>query len=118
MYEQYANKYVKEHSVGMRYINVYLCVNSDERWWTEEKENWDKYFPMVANKSDAESSGWMWAVTEAAVVEGSAVVMGSNSITPTISISEAGKATLDNNKEPVKSTQTGQSRFASIGSKK
>lgn len=118
MYEQYANGYVKEHSVGMRYIKVYLCVNSEERWWIEEKENWDKYFPMVANKSDAENSGWMWAVTEASVVEGSAVVMGSNSITPTISITEAGKSTSDDNTEPVKSTQTGKkSRFASIGSK-
>ena len=50
MFEQYAKGYVKEHSVGMRYVNVYLCINSDEKYYMEEKENWDKYINEVSNK--------------------------------------------------------------------
>lgn len=122
MYEQYANGYVKEHSVGMRYINLYLCVNSEEKWWREEKDNWDKYYPQVANKEDVDAAGIFWAVTEAAIVEGSAVVLGSNNVTPTISITEAGKSTSETDKAeepggPTQKQQKRQSRFASIGSK-
>ena len=36
----------------------------------------------------ADNYGYFWAVTEAKVVEGSAVVKGSNAITPVISIVE------------------------------
>jgi hypothetical protein len=40
----------------------------------------------VANKSDIESEGYFWAVTEAKIIEGSAVLKGSNYATPTISV--------------------------------
>lgn len=84
MFEQYANGWVKNHSVGMRYIEIQLCINSEERWAADYLENWEKYYPMVANKEDANASGYFWAVTEAEVKEGSAVVFGSNWITPTL----------------------------------
>lgn len=87
MFEQYLKGYVKQHSVGMRYVNVFLCINSEEKYYLEEKENWDKYINEVANKEDAIELGYFWAVTEAKIIEGSAVVMGSNAATPTISIS-------------------------------
>ena len=63
MFEQYLKGYVKNHSVGMRYVNLFLCINSEEKYYREEKDNWDNYFPMVANSSDAEDMGYFWAVT-------------------------------------------------------
>lgn len=88
MYKQYKNGYVLEHSVGMRYVKIYLCVNSDNPEYSAEKESWDKYYPMVANKEVADAKTYFWAVTEAQFIEGSAVVKGSNYATPVISITE------------------------------
>lgn len=88
MFEQYAKGYVKNHSVGMRYVNLEMCINSEEKYYAEEKANWDKYISEVANKEEAEHRGYFWAVTEAKMIEGSAVVKGSNYATPTISVKE------------------------------
>lgn len=95
MFEQYGKGYVTNHSVGMRYVSLELAMNSESKWDVEEKEAWDKYIDQVANKEDAEDQGYFWAVTEAKIVEGSAVVKGSNPATPTMSIEikEAGAST-------------------------
>jgi hypothetical protein len=87
MFEQYIKGYVKQHSVGMQYINLVLCINSTDKYFKEEKQNWDKYCPMVVNSQDAIDAQTFWAVTEAKLIEGSAVVLGSNRATPTQSIS-------------------------------
>lgn len=86
MFEQYLKGYVKQHSVGMQYVTLYLCVNSEDKYYLEEKANYDKYYPMIINSEVADENGYFWAVTEAKIIEGSAVVLGSNNITPTISI--------------------------------
>jgi hypothetical protein len=86
MFNQYLNGWVKEHSVGMRYINLFLCINTTDKFYTQEKANYDKYFPFVANKDAIEEEGYFWAVTEAKIIEGSAVLKGSNYATPTISV--------------------------------
>ena len=107
MFEQYARGYIKNHSVGMRYVQLHLCVNSEEKYYIEEKENWDKYIGEVANKSEAEHQGYFWAVTEAKFVEGSAVPLGSNWITPTQSVKEFIEPPSGTRKdnEPPQSTQ-------------
>lgn len=86
MFEQYGKGNVEEHSVGMSYGEVLLCVNSEEKYWTEEKENWDQYIGEAVNPEKAEAWGWFWAVKTASFTEGSAVVFGSNAATPTQSI--------------------------------
>jgi hypothetical protein len=43
---------------------------------------------MVVNKEVADTKGYFWAVTEAQFIEGSAVVKGSNYVTPVLSITE------------------------------
>lgn len=86
LFNLYKSGKVRNHSVGMRYVKDYLCINSDT--YKEEKENWDKYYPYVANKEDAEKKGFFWAITEAKIIEGSAVVRGSNWATPTQSVEE------------------------------
>lgn len=97
MYNQYLNGYVKQHSVGMRYVNYMLCVNSEEKYWETEKANWDKYYPEIINKDKADEEGVFFAVTEAKLVEGSAVLFGSNPITPTLGKEEEPS---DTQKEP------------------
>ena len=97
MFNQYQNGWVKNHSVGMRYVKLDLAINSESEWDKDEKELWDKYYPVVANKEVADERGYFWVVSEAKIIEGSAVVMGSNSVTPTLSI--------ENKEEPLKNTQ-------------
>lgn len=105
MFEQYLKKRVKNHSVGMMYVKMYLCINDED--YSSEFDNWNKYYPIIANKSDADDMHYFWAITEAKVVEGSAVPKGSNFITPTLSIEEQKKEpgnTTRHNSKPVKST--------------
>jgi hypothetical protein len=105
MFEQYARGYVKNHSVGMRYVNLFMCINSDEKYYIEEKENWDKYVGEVVNLSEAEETGYFWAVTEAKLVEGSAVPLGSNYATPTQSVKFEPSVDTQKNIEPPSGTQ-------------
>ena len=92
MHKQYADGNVKNHSVGMRYVKLSLAINDEEAG--SNFDTWEKYIDQVANKDTAESNGYFWAVTEAKIIEGSAVPIGSNQFTPT----------LENNKEPAKAT--------------
>lgn len=108
MFKQYSKGWVKNHSVGMRYVKIDLAINSESEFDKEEKEIWDKYYPVVANKEVADERGYFWVVSEAKIIEGSAVVMGSNSATPTISVenkSEAEEITSEQT-EPTQVTQT------------
>ena len=84
MFDQYKQGYVNNHSVGMRYVKLAMAINSED--YPEEKEVWEKYIDRIANKEQAEAVGYFWAVREAKAIEGSAVPLGSNSMTPTISV--------------------------------
>lgn len=109
MFNQYANGWVKNHSVGMRYVKIDLAINSESEWDKDEKEMWDKYYSVIANKEVADERGYFWVVSEAKIVEGSAVVMGSNSATPTLSVenkTEADNITSETKDEPKKFTQS------------
>lgn len=89
MAKKYKQNKVKNHSVGMRYVKLDLAMNSESKWDEEEKKIWDKYYPIVVNKEVADERGYFWVVTEAKIIEGSAVPIGSNQATPTLNISEA-----------------------------
>lgn len=94
MFDQYKNGRVLNHSVGMRYIKYVLCVNSDDPSEAMYKEMWDKYYPFVVNKDIADSRDWFYAVIESKNIEGSAVVKGSNFLTPTLSVTVIDENTL------------------------
>ena len=97
MLKQYANGWVKNHSVGMRYVQIELAINSEADYDKEYKDMWDEYYPIIANKEVADERGYFWVVKEAKIIEGSAVVMGSNSATPTLeNKTEAVDDTLEN----------------------
>jgi hypothetical protein len=85
MFEQYKNGYVKEHSIGMQYQKILLAYDSDRPEDSQYKENYDTYLPYIANKGEMDID-YFWIVKEAKMLEGSAVVKGSNSFTPTLEI--------------------------------
>lgn len=84
MFDQYLKGYVLNHSVGMRYMKIYFCYNSEEPMYAKDKENFDKYSELIVNQDDIKE--YFWAVVEAKNVEGSAVVKGSNFLTPVLSM--------------------------------
>jgi hypothetical protein len=96
MAEQYRKGYVRNHSVGMQYVKMIMCINDPD--YGAEYEAWQKYYPEVINKEVADERGYFWAVKEAKVIEGSAVPRGSNYATPTLSVTES-------KYEPEQSTQ-------------
>lgn len=93
MLEQYANGWVRNHSVGMYYVKMDFAINDED--YPNEYEAWKKYITQMANPEMAEERGYFWYVLEAKCIEGSAVPIGSNTCTPTL---ETGKG------EPSKDT--------------
>jgi hypothetical protein len=72
-----------ENSVRMRYIKYVLCIDDSSEGFEQEKANFYKYLPTIANKEEVLDAGYYWAVEQAAIEkEGSAVLFGSNDATP------------------------------------
>lgn len=92
MFDQYKKGYVKNHSVGMRYVQIDMAINDED--YPTEFAVWNKYIDQIANKDEAENISYFFAVKEAKVLEGSAVPIGSNRITPVI----------DTDKQPLSGT--------------
>ena len=110
MFEKYRTGKVKQHSVGMQYVKIELAVNDD--CYEKEFAVWEKYFDEIANKEDVLSAGYFWAVTEAKIIEGSAVVKGSNWVTPTLNIqqtkSQPDESTGKQSNEPPKALKASE----------
>jgi len=96
MFSEYKQGNVDNHSVGMRYVKLYFAMNSEKEHHATYKDAWDKYYPEIANKAQADRKGYFYAVTEAKAIEGSAVVNGSNHITPTLSAKEEDIKVIEN----------------------
>jgi hypothetical protein len=94
MFNKYAEGSVLQHSVGMFYVNIELAM------YDEDSEKNMAFFEMAKsnaiNPEVADENGYVWVVTEAKKREGSAVVFGSNSITPTLHVID-----YDNTYEPL-----------------
>lgn len=84
MFKNYLNGWVLNHSVGMRYLKLLFCYDSKELEYVQNKENFDKYYDAILNKDDVQE--YFWAILEAKNIEASAVVKGSNFLTPVLSI--------------------------------
>ena len=85
MFNQYKDDNVDNHSVAMIYVKLKMAMDSEEAEYSQYKEVWDEYIDQVVNRKDAKSTGYFWIVSEAKMREGSAVVDGSNFVTPTLS---------------------------------
>lgn len=115
MEDQYRKGFVKNHSVGMRYVIIKLCVNEpDDDYFKEEYANWVEYAPKVVNLADAEAQGFFWAVLEAKIIEGSAVVKGSNIITPTLGFKSAEPLPGTQQNQPPKGTGVKEEKTAGV----
>lgn len=102
MFKEYKDGNVDNHSVGMYYVKIALAMDSDDEDDKEEKAVFDKYIEDIANKEEVKKDKYFWAVYEAKVIEGSAVPMGSNPITPTLEADT--KSLLDDNEESDEAT--------------
>lgn len=82
MFHEYKNGHVKNHSAGMQYKRIEMAINDED--YKEEFAVWQKYIDRIANKEEAETEGYFFAVKEARIIEGSAVPIGSNRMTPVL----------------------------------
>ena len=89
MFKKYMEGKVKNHSAGLRYVSIKLALNSDKEEHIPYKSVYDAHIGKVVNRAEVEEEGYFWAVTEQKIIEGSAVLKGSNPITPTISVESA-----------------------------
>ena len=104
IFNEYKANRVTQHSVGMQYVKIDLAVNDDE--YEEEYKVWQDNIENIGNKELAEDKGYFWLVREAKLIEISAVLLGSNSLTPTLENKEAVSDTSKT--EPSKDTQLKQ----------
>ena len=104
VFNDYKTNKINQHSVGMQYVKIDLAVNDDE--YEEEYKTWQDNIDNIGNKERAEDKGFFWLVREAKLIEISAVLLGSNELTPTLENKEAVSDT--SKKEPSKDTQIKQ----------
>lgn len=72
-----------QNSVRMQYVDMELCMDSNSKGMEQERLNFYTHLPKIANKDQALSEGYFWAIKEAKIVkEGSMVLAGSNPATP------------------------------------
>jgi hypothetical protein len=106
IFKSYLKGEIDQHSVGMQYVKIELAVNDEE--FKEEFATWNKYISQIGNKEKAEDQGYFFAVREAKLIEISAVLEGSNILTPTVHNitpeNEPEKSTPEN--EPIEEKRT------------
>lgn len=86
-YKDYLNDEIDQHSVGMRYMDMQLAVN-DEKNYPKEHAVFQKYISKIGNRQVVEKQGFFFAIAEAMLKEYSAVIGGSNELTPTMGVSQ------------------------------
>lgn len=99
MYKNYIKGWVKNHSVGMVYVKIFLAIDSEEEDYKENKQKFDQYIDRIANKEEVIEDGYFWGILEAKVIEGSSVPAGSNFATPTRSVSQSKNKKKKNKKK-------------------
>ena len=83
-------------SVRMQYIKLETAFNSDDSDYAKQTENYQKYYPLIANKDEFKEIEYFFIVKEAKnVMESSLLPFGSNSATAEISQIE-NKSEADN----------------------
>jgi hypothetical protein len=104
MFDAYANGEVNQHSVGMRYVNLSLAYADEED--QKEMDYFNEMIQKSVNPEVALEQGFVWVVSEAKKIEGSAVLFGSNSVTPTLYVKdyEPSEDTQDKEKKPLHNT--------------
>ena len=82
VYKDYLVGRIDQHSVGMQYVKLDMAINDPD--FENEYKVWQSTIDQIGNKSTAIDQGYYFAVYEAKLAEGSAVLLGSNELTPTL----------------------------------
>lgn len=82
IFNEYLKGEIDQHSVGMVYVKIELAIDDDSD--SEGFGNWNKYLPILGNPQKAIDAGFFFVVKEAKLIEISAVLEGSNDLTPTL----------------------------------
>lgn len=93
IFNSYKNGQITQHSVGMQYVKIDLAVNDET--YEEEYKTWTENIDSLGNKEHAEEKGYFWFVREAKLIEISAVLLGSNELTPTMAQNKQAEKSLD-----------------------
>jgi hypothetical protein len=83
IYRQYLADEIDQHSVGMQYVKLELAVNEPDDYPNEYRV-WEQHIGKIGNRAAVEDQGFFFAVSEAKLLEVSAVLMASNELTPTL----------------------------------
>lgn len=78
----YKDRMIKQHSIGIQYVKLQLAINDPTD--TEHYKTWTATYDQIVNKEVADELGFYWYVTEFKFYEVSAVLWGSNDLTPVI----------------------------------
>lgn len=97
VFTKYRTGKINQHSISLNYVKLDMAINDED--YKEEFANWNKYIGQLINQKEAEQSGFFWLVPEIKLIECSAVLAGSNELTPTL---EVGKNTV---MQPVHTTE-------------
>lgn len=96
-FDLYKEEEIDQHSIGMQYVRLELAVNDED--YKDEFAIWEKYYPDVINKDVVDKRGYFWVVLEIRLFEISAVLFGSNELTPTVSTGKSNPAPSEDTKE-------------------
>lgn len=94
-----------QNSVRMQYENMILCVDSPAKGLEQERMNFYEHLPKIANKDEVMKAGYYWGIKSAKIVkEGSAVLAGSNRVTPILYTDPSNKQSTKETELPAESS--------------
>ena len=93
----YKNGKINQHSIGLQYVSIGMCINDKD--YLPEYEMWQKYYDKVINKDVIDERGYFWIVPERKIMENSCVLFGANSLTPTLEVTDTGKSAAESGTE-------------------
>lgn len=103
IFQEYKDGNIDQHSVGMYYVKIDFAVNDKDH--KAEFKTWNDNIENIGNREKAEELGYFYAVKEAKLVEISAVLQGSNELTPTIEAKDIEPINFTQTIEPLESTR-------------
>lgn len=99
IYGDYLKDRIDQHSVAMSYVGIQLAMNSEE--YENAYKVWQQWINQIGNREQVIEQGYFFAVDEAKLYETSAVLLGSNPLTPTLGGDTSTSSKESTKEEPV-----------------
>ena len=112
IFNSYKKGQITQHSVGMQYDKIDLAVNDDS--FEDEFKLWQDNIDSIGNKELANEKGYFWFVREAKLIEISAVLLGSNELTPTMANNIQAEKSLEATEAAKKALQRTKDYYKSL----